>query len=283
MSVYFDNIDVAINNSGIIATNASIESSNSIEAAFVVGYYNQVTTVPVGSIRTQFKFDYVPEVNYEPNFGIVNKIKQLIPETGYHGEIVEIGGIIQNNCFLENYSIRVNPNNIAQATASYNTFFPPCNFQKEKNNLIEYTNDGSIIHGVSTYLLNSGDYNTKPIYDFEYNIQITWAPIYVIGKKYPVNIKFINAIESINFSTDVFNGVIFSGEKLLDSVLVNNTNSHNTQFRNVSVMCQDNCGVTGEEGAVINLSMENFKINKSSLVANVGDYVRTSYECIKYY
>lgn len=281
MSVYFDNIDIAVNYSGILATRATIDSSNSIEGAFLLGRINQFNTIPVGPIKTTFKFEYIPEISQEPNFVIVNKIKNLIIDTGYHGEKVELAGITQDNCFLNSYSLRAQPNNAVQASVSFISFFPVCDSQTEKQNLTPYINDGNMPHYFSTYVLNSGDNIDKPVYNLEYNFTCDWNPVYVIGRKYPVAIKMLNAVETLNFGMDTFKSATFSGQKLTDSDLFNLSDSNTIKFSNLSLICSNYC--SGNSDNLISIPIDKFKIINTNLSAGSSEYIRSDYTCVRYY
>ncbi len=283
MSIFFDQVDVAINQSGIIATHASVESANSVEAAFLLGNINQFNQTNFGPIKTNFKFDYIPEVNYEPNFSIVSKIKSLISDTGYHGEKVEVAGITQDYCFLEDYSLKSQPNNIVQASVSYVTFFPPCGTIKNKNNRINYFNDGSMAHAWSSYVVNTGDYLSFPVYNLEYQIKFNWTPIYIIGRKYPISIRFINAVETIGFSIDNYRNILITGENLLNNVIIDDS-TQKIKLGNIALSCDNNCLNTGILSLdTLNINIEKFKINNISVDAALSEAVRTTYSCSRYY
>ena len=142
MQLNFDNIDVAVNRTGVLAHSATINSNNSIEPAYVVGYRKPVRQLPFGGINTVFNISYYPDIDAEPNLAVVNKIKNLSNDAYYNGEKIEIGGITHNYCFLTSYGIKISPNNIIEANATYVTYYDLCGDIRPKSNLIDYFHSG---------------------------------------------------------------------------------------------------------------------------------------------
>jgi len=282
MQFNFDNVDVAVNRSGILSTNSSINTNNSIEAAYVLGYSRPINQLPFGSIKTTFNSTYFPVINQEPNFAVVNKIKSMINDSGYLGERVEFAGLHHDYWFLDSYSLKVQPNNIVETTVNYSTFWQLCGGTlRPKSNQINYLDQGSCMHSWSTYILSSGDYMNKPIYDFSYSFQANWRPIYIIGKKFPVEVKLLGASETISFNTDEYRAVLFTGENVYPNLL--DSNNGNIQFRNISIICMDGCDSTGDSSASLNLNVSGFKIKSITPVVQVGQTLRVTYLAEKYY
>jgi len=281
VQINFDNCDVAINHSGILALNASINTSNSVEAAYCLGYVRPVNQLPFGPIQTVFNASYIPEISQEPNYATVNKIKVMLNDSGYMGEKVELAGLTHNYCYLTDYSLRVSPNNLVEASVSYATFWELCGGLRQKSNRIDYINRGDLCHSWTTYILSSGDYTSKPIYDFNYDFRVSWQPMYVIGSKTPTEVKLLNAQESITFVMDEYRNILFTGESVYSNVLTGNDG--NLQFRNLSITCQDGCDSTGVDSSSLTLNVSGFKIKSINPVVQIGEFLRVQYQADKYY
>src|ERR1041384_3186981 len=123
MFLNFDNIDIAIGNSGVISTNASISTSNNIEGQYILGYSRPIGQVPNGPIKTTFNASYIPEISKDPIFASVNTIRNLINESNYYGQKIEFAGLYNSNFYMDSYSLKVQPNNIVEASVSYSTYW----------------------------------------------------------------------------------------------------------------------------------------------------------------
>lgn len=280
MFLNFDNIDVAVNGSGILSTNASISTSNSIEASYILGYTRPINQLPSGPIKTTFNASYIPEISQEPNYAVVNKLKNLINDNNYYGERIELAGINSNNFFLDNYSFKIQPNNIIESNVSYSTYWELCGSIKEKSNRIDYINQGDIKHAWSTYILTSGAYINTPVYEFNYTFNANWSPIYTIGRKTPVEIKLLGISESINFNIDSYREILFTGENLYNNLLQNNNG--NLEFKNISLLCEDNCEDDGGSSSYLTFNISGFKIKSIDTNVQVGEMLRTNYVATRY-
>lgn len=279
MLLNFDRIDVVINGSGIVATNATLSTNNSIEPSYIVGYTRPINQLPSGPTKTVFNASYLPITSQEPTYAIVNKIKSMINDTGYYGEKIELAGIVSENFFLDNYNLRIQPNNIVDASVSYSTYWELCGNIKEKSNRIDYLHYGDINHAWSTYILSSGDYINTPVYDFSYNFNASWKPIYTIGRKFPIEMKLLDISESIAFSIDSYREILFTGEAVYENLF--NTNNGNLEFKNISLLCQDNCEDDGGVSDSLALNISGFQIKSININAQVGEMVRVNYTAIR--
>jgi len=280
MQINFDNCDVAINKSGILAQNASISTNNSIEAAYCLGYVRPINQLPFGPIQTTFNASYIPEISQEPNYAVVNKIKVMLNDSGYMGEKVELAGLTHNYCYLDDYSLKVSTNNLVEAGVSYSTFWELCGDLRQKSNRIDYINRGNVCHSWTTQILGSGDYLLRPVYDFNYDFKVSWQPIYIIGSKSPTEVKLLGAQESISFMMDIYRNISFTGEDVYGNLLEGN--GGNIQFKNLSIMCSDGCGSTGDDGS-LSINISGFKIKSVNPAVQVGQFLRVQYQASKYY
>ena len=281
MQLSFDNCDIAVNGSGILATNASISSENSVEAAYILGYTRPSNQLPYGSIKSIFNATYLPVISQEPNCAAIGKIKAMINDSGYMGEKFELAGLTNDYCFLTSYNLKIVPNNIAESDVSYTTFWPLCGNLRGKSNNIEYYNQGDISHSWSTFIINSGDYTLSPVYNFAYAFRATWLPVYAIGKTYPVEVKLINAQEIISFDIDNYRNVLFSGEEVYNNLFQGN--GGDITFKNFSITCSDGCDTTGNSSNMLSLNISGFKVKNTIVSSQGGEILRVNYQANKYY
>ena len=277
MFLNFDNIDVAVNGSGILSSSAQINSNNELQPAYVIGFINPVTQYPHGPIKSNFTFNYVPEIDQEPNFSVLNNIKNILNDCSYSGEKIEVAGLTSNNCFLQQFTIQIKPNNTIENSVNYDTFWPLCGNLNSKTNLINYLNDGSIAHSWTTYILNSGDYLSTPVYELTYEFKVNWHPVYLVGKKYPVEVKLLGVEESITFSMDNYRNILITGEDVYGNIFQDNNG--NIQLNNLSLLCKNKCSNSN----YLSLNISGFKIKSNNLVARNSEYVRVNYTASKYY
>lgn len=281
MQLNFDDIDVAINRTGILSYNASLNTTNSIEAAYVLGYAKSVNQLPRGGINTSFNMSYYPVIHAEPNLAVVNKIKILLNDNNYVGEKVEFGGITHNYCFLNSYNLKISPNNIVEANVSYVTFWDLCGELRNKSNLTEYFNSGDVCHSWSTYLNDDSSIKDVPIYELSYDFKANWNPVYKIGSKYPSQVKLMNGSESLSFNIDQYRRVLFTGENVYTNLL--NKTDGNVYLKNVSLLCQNNCDGYTHDTSNLSLPINDFKIKSVGVNGQVGEFIRTTYQSNRYF
>lgn len=281
MFLTFDNIDCAINETGILAYSASLDTSNSIDGAYVLGYQGIVKQLPFGPVKSTFQATYSPEIGNEPNFSNLNKIKSFISESGYAGERFELAGIVSFNSYLDSYSIKIQPNNLVQSSISYSSFVDLQGQLRPKSNLINYLQDGSLSHAWTVYIFNTGDYTKQPIYDFNYDAKINWQPVYIIGNKYPADVKLLNIVENITLTTDIYRQILFTGESPHNNLLIGSDG--NIKFENLSLICSDNCSSAGLNPSQLNIDLHGFKIKSNSIISQTREFVRVSYQLQKFY
>lgn len=281
MLLNFDNIDVMVNGSGIASTNSTISTTNTVEPAYIIGYKAPINQLPYGGIKTVFNSSYVPVISQEPNYAVLNNIKNLSNDSAYYGEKINIGGLTSENFFMDSYSLKIQPNNIVDASVSYSTYWELCGSLRIRSNTVDYFNQGDVCHSWSTYILQTGDNINKPTYEFSYDCKINWIPIYTIGNKFPKEMRLLDISESVSFNIDEYRQPLFTGENLYPNIF--STNNANLDFKNISLLCENNCEDLGNVANKLSINLSGFKIKSSNIVAQVGEMVRTNYIATRYY
>lgn len=266
----FDNIDVLVNNSGILSTNASLSSNNAINPAYFVGGVRPINQLPNSNVRLNFRTSYIPQVSCEPNFSVLSKIINMTIDTGYYGEKIHFAGLYGNNFFLDNYNLKIGLNNVAEASASYTAFWDLCGNLNTKGNTYEYNQYGDVIHSWSTHINNTGDSIRQPVYDISYDVSITWQPILALGYKTPVDIKLMNISETLSFSVDQYLPTTFSGENATNIL---QTNDNDIIYKDISILCENSC----DNSNSITLNISGFKIKTAEIQSQNNELVRVSY------
>ena len=72
--IYFNDVEVTVNGTGILANSASISSRNQIQPVRVLGRKGIAFQAPAGPIQSDFSISYLPETNNEPNYNIVKAL-----------------------------------------------------------------------------------------------------------------------------------------------------------------------------------------------------------------
>ena len=270
--VFYDNIDVAINGSGILAESARISQVNYLDPAYVLEKRGEMSQPVKDSIRSKIDIGYFVEVDHEPSLGIVDSIKKF--RTDDHDAkpfTVEVANI-SGSFYLEDYSIRVQPNQTVKASASFVSYDPltgDIGAKRVGDNAINYNQTNSLAHGWTTYITNSGVAREVPTYEFEYQFRAQWNPIYAIGRPYPKQVQLLSAGEMLVFTRDKFKHVQFSGEKVEDAFGADFDNDFTIEAIRLNLLCDS------DTGQCLQIGMSGGVVVNSSLNATVGELVKS--------
>lgn len=271
----FDNLDVLVNNSGLLTTNASISQTNSLVPAYAIGKYWAINQIPQGPIKSTFSFSYYPIISGEPNYNILNTVRGLSDDILYSGTKIEIAGVSGYSCYLRSYELQSSPNNLVRANVTYDTFVPLSGQITSKTGTTDFYNpyDG-IPHGWTTYISSSGNRLIAPTYDFSYRFNANWEPIYIIGQRDPYEVHLMNGIEEMSFVRDSFTHIQFSGEEVTGTFITGDWLIELFNYKLIAT--QSNSGA-------LTFDISGAKIISNKLVADVGNFVRTETSIRRYY
>jgi tartrate-resistant acid phosphatase type 5 len=237
--VYFDNCDVIVNNSGIVAESATIDVANSLRPIYSVGKIGMTRKVPNGPVISNFRINYVPEIDNEPIYALASIVKAQ-SNVDHSGIRIELGGITGFNCYLTSYAVRAVPNEIVKASATFTTFTPLSGFIKQKKAGVNYNINNSIMHGWTTYAISSSGYFNNPTYEFNYELDSEWEPIYRLGSRVPREVKWMGSTERFTLVRDRFYGPTYSGEVVDDNLIEYDAGDSTVDFMNVALVCESN-------------------------------------------
>jgi hypothetical protein len=270
--VFYDNIDVAINGSGILAESAAIAQVNYLDPAYVLEKRGEMSQPVKDSIRSKIDIGYFVEVDHEPSLGIVDSIKKF--RTDDHNAkpfTVEIANI-SGSFYLEDYQLRIQPNQIVKAAVSFVSYDPlsgDVSTKRVGSDAINYNQTNSFAHGWTTFVTNSGVAREFPTYSFEYQFRASWNPIYSIGNPYPKQVQLLNAGEMLVLTRDDFKHVQFSGQQATEAFASEHGNDYVVDAVRLNLLCDSNTG------QCLQIGMSGGVIVNSRLQAQVGEMVRS--------
>ena len=215
MALFFNECNVAVNGSGIMASTASIATTNSLAPIRSVGKKGIIYQAPAGPLTTKYNMSYIVETNNEPNYNIVQALKAT--ENQFHNTpiIVEVGGI-RASCYLTNYSLNCKPNEPVTASVSYQSYRDTTGSLSSNTATSVHYNiqrSSGIAHGWTSFISTSVSAMTNKSYGFDYGFEMTWQPAFSFGRLHPYDVRFINATETITLERDTAYDVTFSGQK----------------------------------------------------------------------
>jgi hypothetical protein len=276
----YKDVSVKINGSGILAESASIQSQNNLSPFYVIGKgYERTSTVKnviSGPIQSNIGLQYILQTNYSPDFNLVNRIKNsplssyLYPATNL--EVAGISGV----GYLTNFSVNLDGNNPVSVQSNYAIFnemsgnLGGSSLVGEKYSL---DNISGLAHGYTTFVTGPQNYVTGRVFDLNYQCDLNWKPLYILGRKSPLQVNFMDGKETISFTRDVYTGVNFSGQQL-------------TGYFNFSDSSIDFYGLGYLNGAtnnLIQLGLTGMIIRQVSTSIDVDDWVKVKVEAERYF
>jgi hypothetical protein len=270
--VYFDNCDVVINGSGILADSASVQSVNYLDPAYVLEKRGEAGQPVKDSIRSMVQISYMVEADNEPNLEIIETIKQFRSDDHVaKGFTVEVAGV-SGTFYVQDYTLALKPNSAAQASVQFVTYEPlkgSLSSKKVGGDAVNYNQSNSIVNGWNTFITSSGAHGEFPTYDFSYQFRAQWVPIYAIGGKYPKQVQLMNASEMLNLTSSVHRHITFSGERAEDAFSTEFGSDMVIEAFEVDLLCDS------LENSHLSLTMSGGLVVNTSLEARVGDIVRT--------
>ena len=264
MRVYFNQCDVGVQGTGVLAESVSIQSRNTLQSIYSLGKFGQRGQSPYGGLSSTFQLNYLPELNSEPNRLIAGQVVSLTGE--YTGVLLEVGGFSGFGCFLTSYGLEADVNDPVKAQANFITFKPLLGEPANKLGVLSYNASGAVGHGWSVYLTDTGDYLTNLAYNFSYQMRADWFPIYVLGKTEPTGVKLLSCQESISFSRDVPRNILHSGENASGFL----STTGDMRMRNIVFSCSNPSAPVYPE---IRIPLSGFQVVGSEISAQLDDFL----------
>lgn len=267
MRIFFQNVDSTINGTGILAESAAISSRNSVQPVYAVGKIGQRGQAPFGPLTSTFQFNYIPELNSEPNIDIRNLIINLTGDHAYSGVQLVIGGMTGSNCYLQRLGIEADTNEPVKASVAFSTFTPVSGQPSVKTGTTSYNAKNAYAHGWSVHIQDTGNSQSTPTYNFSYGLDVQWEPVYIMGQTKPANVKLMAARETVAFSRDVARNILHSGENL--SGFLDGTTG-DMRLLDITFSCSSDPDTTLPS---IRIPLSGFTIIESDVSANLNDFL----------
>jgi len=259
--IYYDQCEIKINNTGVLATTASLNTDITLGPVYTLGkrkpFKRQITTGPKNGT---FQFSYLINPTGDPGFNIVKEIKNLISApSSYNGVTIALAGITGYNCYLNNYNLKIEPNNVIVAQTTYVTY------TKISGNLDTKTNPNtasadSIAHSSKSAVI-SGKALNGDTYNLTYTFAVNLNPIYTLGNEDPIEVKPIRAQETVNMTENLFTKLVYTGENIPLRINISGILDANT----------------------FSIEMPDAYINNSTIESNLDDIVRTTKTITQHY
>ena len=208
---WYDQAQVIVNGSGIMANSVSISSKNSVEGIKSLGVYGAVNQVPKGPLETNISCDYILEIGNEPNYNELQYLK-TIPDTNSYSPLkVEICGVT-GYCYMDRYGVRVRQNSPTTVSVSYRAFEELEGVPStEVTGVFDQSEARNVSHSWSTFILPEAS-DDAIFSDFSYDAQLSWRPIYRLGSRYPSQVQLGGIKETMAITRNLYKPITFSGE-----------------------------------------------------------------------
>lgn len=275
--IYYDDIDVSLNGSGIMAESAEISVTPSLSPVYSLGrrgIWNNVASAPP---TANININYFLETFFDHNKNTIDFIKTGDTSQFHPCDRIVIGNITGSG-YLASFSFAAQPNSPIIVSTSYNCYSEMVGDLRAKNNTVKYnvTNSSGLAHGYGLHITSSGNSQIVPTYDFNYNFSIDWSPIYKIGNKVPIQVNYVGATERFTLTRDVYTGVnIMSG--------VNVTGYLNTTGDSNIDLISLNSVANTRNLSTMNFNLSGAKVISNSVSAALDDFVRVQTAAINYY
>lgn len=205
-----DNIEIAINSTGLLINTANFSVSPSLEQIQTLGTLNYYDFQPNEGISHRVSMTYTPEISNEPNFNIAqgSKAQNIFLDRNFELSFAGISG----NYYLQSYSFSVNELNEATANATYVCYGQLSgDYQSSSHVSYDATNLSGIPHAWTTYAEKSNGDSVSNIKSFEYSYENNLKPFYKLGSPYPHQVMSMGLKEKYDIIRDVYSSLSYSG------------------------------------------------------------------------
>lgn len=200
-------ISIKINGTGIQSQSISFKQNGNVIAIDSIGNLVPQVYSHDGAPIYDVSFSYIPIIEADPVYGCLQDIKNNI-DNNYVVEAAGVSGTFK----LQSYSISFTPNNSVAATANYRGFYPISGEFAASTLSNQESDRNKYLNGFSLAVESAGGATQLPIYNFSYQAEANYTPLYGFNSKYPIQISLLGGEESFNFTTDSFKNLDFSGK-----------------------------------------------------------------------
>jgi len=304
--IFFNNCDVVVNGTGVMAEQVSLSTSNAIVAVRAMGKNLAEGSDPDGQYSAAVRFTYYLEIEKDPVYANVLDYLALVHNTvnpNYHDippNVIGVAGVT-GVYYLDSYNVSVASNELIRANASYVGFVPPTGTVIKRSGVVDkgYAESFSgLAHSWTTSLLASDGTILAPVYDFSYDFRGVVNPIYVLGQKYPKQVQLLTAEETASVVKDTsainvdgqgpdshpvtFYGesgwALFSGQ-LEDGSYFNEYDSESPPRIRIEPLS----GLCDTSSHFMEFDFSGMKIESSDISIDTNDFAKVSYTLRRYH
>ena len=274
--VFFNNCDIRVNGTGVMAQNASITSQSPVIGMRTLGR-NRAHVTAGGTYQNLLRFTYVINLDQDPCFASVTDLKNTKNFTGLSPETIEVAGIT-GSYYLQDYSIAVKPNEVAVASVSYVGYELVTGTIRNKSSNYNFIQSGfsGLAHSWTSKITSDDGDLEVPIYDFSYDLKVGLNPIYVLGKKFPTQVQLLTTEEEMLVVRDEYQALTWygtSGCKLFDSC----SNNPKVKVMKLANFCNENI----DNGMIFDVSNSTFE--SAGINVDTNDFVSVNLAATRYY
>ena len=122
-------------------------------------------------------------------------------------------------------------------------------------------------------MTTSGNRLIAPTYDFNYQFEANWQPIYILGRKNPQEVHLMDGTEEMSFVRDSFTHIQFSGEDTSGSFI---TGDYTIDLFNYKL-------VAGTNNGSLQFDVSGSSIIDTKLTVDLNNFVRTATTVRRFY
>lgn len=286
MIYQYDQIEVLINGSGVLAESAVLNTNNALEGIYCLGNKTIVNQNHNGPLKSTLNLNYLLEVNNEKSFSYISYLRTGFSNFSYDALTISVAGVT-GTYNLDSYSINAAPNEPIMAKATYSSYYELTGNIQTKTSSTNYnlTNSSGVGHAYSLilfFILDSSSPANTPTYDFSYDFRANWQPIYTLGQKYPNQIALNGCSENINITKDYYTNLGLSGVTLNEYLKNPMDGEPGPPLYDVNVIGLSFIETFNQEPNLI-LDISGAKVNSIELGANINGVVNTEIKASNYF
>tara|TARA_R110000822_G_scaffold67572_7_gene164496 strand:+ start:3286 stop:4119 length:834 start_codon:yes stop_codon:yes gene_type:complete len=276
--LFFDQTDVTVNGTGILAQSASLDIASNVQPFKSVGKRGIINQGPVGPKQNSAQASYLIELDNEPNYQTVDYLRNFNSTTQEVDPLTLNFGGVSGLFYLQSYSLQAQPNSPIQASVSYVGFNQTSGQVKEKSGTVSYnaSSGSGIAFGFSAYLTTTGTYSVPGDFAFSYDFSAAYTPIYRLGSTEPLVVKLMGGSETMSVIRTGIYDPSFSGVKASD-VLFDMNGSTGIQIFGLKFLCDND---TSES---LNINISGAVVSTTSVSYGVGQIALTETSFNKYF
>lgn len=265
--IFFNNCDIRINGTGLMADAVSLSSQNSLRPIRTLGKKAQTSIEPEGSVSSDLSASYYIEVGKDLGYAEVSGMKATTNFENLTPRTIEVAGVT-GSFYLKSYKLTIASNAAIKADVTYVSFEPLSGqITKKPNDLVYATGFSGLAHYWTSEIHSDVGTVNVPIFNFAYSFSANLTPIYTLGRKYPKQVLLIASEEEVNILKDQYKPVDFyglSGCQEFDDCI----NNPRLRLYPLRKICD------GATGTYMEFDMSGASVNASNLTVNVNDFAK---------